>query len=215
MWLDFDVRDNRRCTFSLEEALLWIMDSYFGQKELFEVKSVLIMDLFLPNTQLLSSQDVNWWTGGVDYLWIIVMFLSAVWTLILTAPIHCRGSFGEQVMEWYISTNLMKKQTNEWTEWGHFHFRVNQSSNTWFREWPRSSPGWRNDPGNTAWQWTGLSGSWRRFPHGSSCACCWAARPRQTPRSAGYRHRRPERDRPAPRNHSAAHGRPEPFRTKP
>ncbi len=30
--------------------------------------------------------------SGVDYLWIIVMFLSAVWTLILTAPI------GEQVM---------------------------------------------------------------------------------------------------------------------
>ncbi len=27
--------------------------------------------------------------SGVDYLWIIVMFLSAVWTLILTAPIHC------------------------------------------------------------------------------------------------------------------------------
>ncbi len=39
------------------------------------------MDLF----QLLSSPDVNWWTGVV---WIIVMFLSAVWTLILTAPIH-------------------------------------------------------------------------------------------------------------------------------
>ncbi len=29
----------------------------------------------------------------VDCLWI-VMFLSAVWTLILTAPIHCRGSIG-------------------------------------------------------------------------------------------------------------------------
>uniref|UniRef100_A0A8C1DY79 Transmembrane protein 238a n=2 Tax=Cyprinus carpio carpio TaxID=630221 RepID=A0A8C1DY79_CYPCA len=28
----------------------------------------------------------------VDYFWIIVMFLSAVWTLILTAPIHSRGS---------------------------------------------------------------------------------------------------------------------------
>ncbi len=26
------------------------------------------------------------------------MFLSAVWTLILTAPIHCRGSAGEQEM---------------------------------------------------------------------------------------------------------------------
>ncbi len=33
----------------------------------------------------------------MDYLWVIVMFLSAVWTLILTAPIHCRGSIGEQV----------------------------------------------------------------------------------------------------------------------
>ncbi len=29
---------------------------------------------------------------------IIVMFLSAVWTFILTAPIHCRGSIGEQLI---------------------------------------------------------------------------------------------------------------------
>ncbi len=36
--------------------------------------------------------------SGVDYWWIIVKFLSAVWTLILTAPIHCRGSIGEQVV---------------------------------------------------------------------------------------------------------------------
>ncbi len=50
--------------------------------------------------------------SGVDYLWIIVMFLSAVWTLILTAPIHCRGSIAEQEMEYYISPNLMKKQTH-------------------------------------------------------------------------------------------------------
>ncbi len=40
------------------------------------------------------------------YLWIIVMFLSAVWTLILTAPIHCRASIDEQVMQCYISPNL-------------------------------------------------------------------------------------------------------------
>ncbi len=33
----------------------------------------------------------------VDYLWIIEIFLSAVWSL-LTAPIHCRESIGEQVM---------------------------------------------------------------------------------------------------------------------
>ncbi len=36
--------------------------------------------------------------SGVDYLWIIVMFLSAVWTLNLTAPIHCRASIAETVM---------------------------------------------------------------------------------------------------------------------
>ncbi len=40
------------------------------------------------------------------------MFLSAVWTLILTAPIHCRASIAEQVMQCYISPNLMKKQTH-------------------------------------------------------------------------------------------------------
>ncbi len=34
----------------------------------------------------------------VDYLWIIVMFLSAVLTPILTAPIHSRGYTDEQVM---------------------------------------------------------------------------------------------------------------------
>ncbi len=69
----------------------------------------IIMDYWFTITQLLSSQDVNWWTGVV---WIIVMFLSAVWTLILTAPIHCRGSIAETVMQCYISPNLMKKQAH-------------------------------------------------------------------------------------------------------
>ncbi len=41
------------------------------------------------------------------------MFLSAVWTLILTAPIHCKGCIAEQV--YVIYPNLMKKQT-------HLHF---------------------------------------------------------------------------------------------
>ncbi len=36
--------------------------------------------------------------SAVDFLCIIVMFLSAVWTLILTAPIHCSASIAEQVM---------------------------------------------------------------------------------------------------------------------
>ncbi len=82
-------------TFSLEKAILRIEDYYFSHKWQFEVKSVLMMDLLLTNMQLYTSQDINWWTGVV---WITVMFVSAVWTLILTAPIHCKGSIGEQVI---------------------------------------------------------------------------------------------------------------------
>ncbi len=41
--------DSDKTTFSLEEALLWIMDSYFSQKQRFEVKNILMMDLFLKH----------------------------------------------------------------------------------------------------------------------------------------------------------------------
>ncbi len=54
-----------------------------------------MMDLFFTKTELFTLQDIIWWTGVV---WIIVMFLSAVWTLSLTAPIHCRGSIAEQML---------------------------------------------------------------------------------------------------------------------
>ncbi len=55
----------------------------------------IVMELFFTNSVVFfSSQDINWWTvTGV--VCIIVMFLSAVWTLILTAPIW---SIAEQVM---------------------------------------------------------------------------------------------------------------------
>ncbi len=52
-----------------------------------------------------GQQGMDFFTGGsaiMEYVvvfWpVIVMFLSAVWTLILTAPIHCRASIAEQVM---------------------------------------------------------------------------------------------------------------------
>ncbi len=73
----------------MEESLLWIIDYYSGQNVCFKVKISLI-DGFL----FLFLQ-----THRFSYMWIIVMFLSAVWTLILTAPIHRRGSTGEQVMQ--------------------------------------------------------------------------------------------------------------------
>ncbi len=65
------------------------------------------VDVYYKHTAF-SSQDVNWWTGVVRITWIIVMFLPTVWTLILTAPIHCIGSIGEQVMKSYISPNLLR-----------------------------------------------------------------------------------------------------------
>ncbi len=84
---------------------------YYGLWTRNLVKNILMVDLLFP---LLSSQDVDWWTGVV---WIIVMFLSAVWTLILTAPIHCRAFIAEQAMQCYISPNLMKKQTHLHIRW--------------------------------------------------------------------------------------------------
>ncbi len=54
-----NVRDDRRWTFSQEEALLGIILARRG----------VLMDLFLTyKHKLLASQDINWWTGLV---WII------------------------------------------------------------------------------------------------------------------------------------------------
>ncbi len=78
MCVDFDVRDNRRWTFSLEETLLWLMDSYF---------SALMMDLFLTNMQLLF-QDINWWTAVV---WITCLDSHSDGTHSLQS-IHCWAS---------------------------------------------------------------------------------------------------------------------------
>ncbi len=66
-----------------------------------------MMDLFNTNTQFYFSRRYFMDWSCVDYLWIIVMLLSAAWTLIVTAPIHCRGSIGEKVMECYNGTFLL------------------------------------------------------------------------------------------------------------
>ncbi len=80
--------DNGRCTLSTGGSI--IMDIFARSNGL---KLKCIDDGFcFYNLQLFACQGLNWWTG------IIVMFLSAVWTLILMASIHCRGTFDEQVM---------------------------------------------------------------------------------------------------------------------
>ncbi len=61
--------------------------------------------------------------GCVYYLWIIVMFLSAVWTLILAAPIHCRASTGDEqvkVMQNFSKSVLMKEQPHLHLRWPFF-----------------------------------------------------------------------------------------------
>ncbi len=61
-------------TFSLAEALLWIVDLYFGQKQQFEVKNILMMiDLFLTNKQFFTLHDVNWWT------WVVWITFGLFW----------------------------------------------------------------------------------------------------------------------------------------
>ncbi len=57
--------------------------------------SALMIDLFLKNMQLWLHKVL---IDGLETVVLIIMFLSAVWTAILTAPIHCRWSIGVQVM---------------------------------------------------------------------------------------------------------------------
>ncbi len=126
--------------FSLEE-LLWIMDSYFDQKQQVEW----YLNGFVSYRHA-ASPDVNWWTGVVWCFYQTLILTAPIhcrasidshsdgthslqsihwlsfWrhpftaehplTLILTAPIHCRASIVETLMQCYISPNLMKKQTH-------------------------------------------------------------------------------------------------------
>uniref|UniRef100_A0A9J8ASR0 Si:dkey-224e22.2 n=1 Tax=Cyprinus carpio carpio TaxID=630221 RepID=A0A9J8ASR0_CYPCA len=74
----------------------------FIDRELIGLK-ILMMDLLITNSQFVDY---------IRYLWIIMMLLSAVWTLILTAPIHCRGSNGEEVCNVIFLRMCSDEETN-------------------------------------------------------------------------------------------------------
>ncbi len=83
------------------------MDWYFGQKEWFKVKMSKWWSCFL---QAHSFSIHNRLIDGLEWCGLLVYYcdvLSAVWTLILMAPIQYRGSIGEQVMS-CISPNLFQ-----------------------------------------------------------------------------------------------------------
>ncbi len=69
--------DSEKTTFSLKKERMDRGLVYFDQKQWVEVKNVVLLIVFLQTC---------------SFLCIIVMFLLPVWTLILTAPIHCRAS---------------------------------------------------------------------------------------------------------------------------
>ncbi len=114
--------------FRQDDKAILLMDSYFSW---FEVKKRL--DRFISYKRATFHFTrcllIDW--ISVDYLWVIVMFLSAVWTLILTAPIRCRGSIGERWNAKFLQM-CSDEETNlftSWMSWGwvHFHFGVNYS----------------------------------------------------------------------------------------
>ncbi len=76
--MDFEWKDNRGWTFSIEEALLWIMGIFY-QKPQFKVKR--------HNNGFVSNKHATFTFQDVFTFPRCPM----------TAPIHCRGSIGEQV----------------------------------------------------------------------------------------------------------------------
>ncbi len=137
MWVDFDVRDNKRWTFSLEEALKWITDSYFSQKWQFKVKSVLMLDLF----QLLSSQDVNWWTGVV---WITCGLLWCFYQLFGLSfwrhPFTAEDPMLSDVMLHFSKSDEETNSSTSWMAWGGVHFQHIYYSFVWTLEHKMFAP---------------------------------------------------------------------------
>ncbi len=85
--------DSDKMAFSLEKATLWLEDSYFARSNTLKLKRLI-------NRLLVDYCDV---------------FIS-VWTLILTEPIHYRGSVGDVMLNFSKSVP-MKKKTNLHLGW--------------------------------------------------------------------------------------------------
>ncbi len=114
--------DSNKMTFSLEEVILWIEDSYFSQKRWFEVQSISLIDF-----QLFNSQDINWWTGGVwitcGLLWCFYqMFGLSFWRHPFTAvdPWDVMLHFSKSV-QWTNKLDGLRVRTFP----ANFHFWVN------------------------------------------------------------------------------------------
>ncbi len=83
-----------------------------------------IISFLQTGTHFLLQKTLMDWSG-VDYLWIFVMFLSAVWTLILTAPIHIHwwASKWCNVTFIQICSNEETNLSTSWIAWGWVNFQ--------------------------------------------------------------------------------------------
>ncbi len=89
--LDFNVRAQQRMDFFTEGSVIVDYGFEYGQKRRFKVKWWINGendDLFLTNTVFHFTRHYLMDGRGVDSCDV----LSVVWTLLLTVPIHCRGS---------------------------------------------------------------------------------------------------------------------------
>ncbi len=76
-----------------------------------------MIDVFFTNMQLLSSQDVNWWTGVV---WIIVMFL---------VDTDSDGTHSLQSIHWWDTDAMLHfskpdEETNSSTSWDYLRVKT-------------------------------------------------------------------------------------------
>ncbi len=126
--------DKKGWTFFLLVVLLWIMDSVhnygFCPEARLKLKCINDGIVTYTNMPLFTLQDVNWLPGVMCFtcgllLCFFIMFY------ILTAPIHCRGSIGEQ---WcnakflQICSNELTNSSTSWMAWGRVNFQLLKGS---------------------------------------------------------------------------------------
>ncbi len=83
--------------FSLEEALLWIMNSYFSKKQCFELSKVLIVEGIISRYKLMD------WTG-VDYCDVFISCLDS----------HSDGTHSLQSIHWWTVGALQNFSKSVW-----------------------------------------------------------------------------------------------------
>ncbi len=121
--------DSDKMTFSTEKAKLWTEDSLFlaGSSGLKLKPLNWSMDLFVSNTQLFTSQDINWWT---EVVWITCVLLWCFYQLFeLSFWQHPFTAEDPLVSKWCKATFLQiwyHAKTNSsvsWMAWGIVHFQ--------------------------------------------------------------------------------------------